>query len=503
MKKIVFSFLAAFCLAFMLTSCPGFNATRTGSVRFCVDGSKIGKSLKGSGGSREADSPDRFLMISLKGTYSQTQTVPLVDETIVTFDDIPVGSKIRAIGRVYELGSGANVSSEHTLYSGESEEIVVKDGVNELALLLGPPHRVTFTNDDGAEINSQTVEYGRKAVRPDDPTKEGYIFDGWYVDANYTSEFDFSTPITADKILYAKWIEFQTTSYTELPPETDGTAGTSGTYVNFGDWPQTIKADSVTVDETRRAVIGAYTYYKGSDGAWYAKLSSKYYKVEPIKWRVLTDNYNGKKLLLAESILINCAYYDYRNVNRTIGGSTVDPNNYKESRVRAYLNGLSYTKKESDTSEQVTDNAFVGKGFLQTAFTASAQNQIAETTVDNSADSTTDSGNNLPKASSYACENTSDKIFLLSEQEVTTSAYGFAAYNVFKGDSNGTTESSRIRMTTDYAKASGAYQGRWWLRSPSDFYSCVCEMDDIGFADHGSYVNYGNVGVVPALSLQN
>ena len=154
--------------------------------------------------------------------------------------------------------------------------------------------------------------------------------------------------------------------------------------------------------------MGANTYYKGSDGAWYAKCtektnesgykysdgtdvaqdsanSTKYFKVEPIKWRVLTNDYNGKKLLLAESILINCDYYGYYNVNRTIGNSTVYPNNYKESRVRAYLNGLSYTKKESDSADQVTDSTFAGKGFLQTAFTSTAQNQIATTNVDNSA----------------------------------------------------------------------------------------------------------------------
>ena len=307
---------------------------------------------------------------------------------------------------------------------------------------------------------------------------------------------------------------FTGTAYTALPTGTGGTAGPEGNYVLFGDWPQTEKASAVTVDESKSAVMGANTYYYGSDGAWYAKLSSKYYKVEPIKWRVLTNDYNGKKLLLAESILINCAYYDYYNVNRTIGESTVYPNNYKESRVRAYLNGLSYTKKESDTSEQVTDSAFVGKGFLQTAFTTSAQNQIATTTVDNSARSTNpdanatlwNSGNN-----EYACENTSDKIFLLSEQEVTTSAYGFAAYNVYKGDSNGTTESSRIRMTTDYSKASGAYQsstagygGWWWLRSP--YYGNSDNAREVNLSGYAYYIGsvYSNIGgVAPALSLQN
>ena len=320
---------------------------------------------------------------------------------------------------------------------------------------------------------------------------------------------------------------FTGTAYTALPAGTDGTAGPEGNYVLFGDWPQTVKASSVTVDESQSVTMGANTYYKGSDGAWYAKCtekayaygrgykysdgtdvakasanSTKYFKVEPIKWRVLTDNYSGKKLLLAESILIDCAYYDYYSVNRSIGGNTAYPNNYKESRVRAYLNGLSYTKKESGSADQVTDSTFAGKGFLQTAFTASAQNQIATTAVDNSADSTTDSGNNLSKATSYACDNTRDKIFLLSEQEVTNSDYGFDAYYA-SGTGN-----SRIRMTTDWSKASGAYQDTttgscyWWLRSPIDFDSNgVHYVFSDGNTANGYGVLINGVGVVPALTL--
>ena len=109
-----------------------------------------------------------------------------------------------------------------------------------------------------------------------------------------------------------------------------------------------------------------------------------------------------------------------------------------------------------------------------------------------------------------SARNTSDKIFLLSEQEVTTSAYGFAAYNVYKGDSNGTTESSRIRMTTDYSKASGAYQsstagygGWWWLRSPSYDRYCARVVRDSGEASYFDDVDHIIEGVVPALSLQN
>ncbi|EAE4601383.1 BspA family leucine-rich repeat surface protein, partial [Listeria monocytogenes] len=46
------------------------------------------------------------------------------------------------------------------------------------------------------------------------PVKEDYYFDGWYVDQDFTSKFDFSMPATASTTIYAKWIE----NYTVVIP---------------------------------------------------------------------------------------------------------------------------------------------------------------------------------------------------------------------------------------------------------------------------------------------
>ena len=279
----------------------------------------------------------------------------------------------------------------------------------------------------------------------------------------------------------------------------DGTLGKNGTYVYFGDWPQTIKADDVTVDETQTITKGDFTYYRGSDENWYVKCienayesgytysdektkvaklsanSTKYFKVEPIKWRVLNSNATGseKKILLAESIL-TAHKYDSSS------------NNYKDSEIRAYLTGA----------------------FLQSAFTASAANLIDDTEVDNSARSTYPDGDDNAALrndgeNEYACDKTKDKIFLLSEQEVTRNEYGFTAY-VDEGIGN-----SRIRVTTDYAKANYAYQntttgygGWWWMRSPFYYYSDdACAVYSSGYAD-GYYTVYytrggGCAGFVP------
>ena len=315
--------------------------------------------------------------------------------------------------------------------------------------------------------------------------------------------------------------------------------------VTFGLWPQTIKAANVTVNDSESKAAGAFTYCKGSDGQWYVKIkeracppvckysdgttakessadSWKWFKVEPIKWRVLTTNYNGtgKKLLFAESVLANGVYYDYKSVNRTIGGKTIYPNNYEHSRVRAFLNGLSYQRKASADGEQSDCDDFLGKGFLQTAFTADELAIIADTSVDNSERSTFPNANakqwNDGK-NPYASDTpTTDKVFLLSLQEATTGAYGFDEdYNAYKGDGTHN-ESARIRQATDYARASGANQnwteglgGWWWQRSPlydyeysaryadsngESFYSAIVSEvnDDIGYGD-----------IVPALCVGN
>jgi len=66
-------------------------------------------------------------------------------------------------------------------------------------------YTVTFDSDGGSEVASQSVLSGTTATEPVDPTKTDYVFDGWFTDAELTTEYDFSTPVTSDIILYAKW----------------------------------------------------------------------------------------------------------------------------------------------------------------------------------------------------------------------------------------------------------------------------------------------------------
>lgn len=67
-------------------------------------------------------------------------------------------------------------------------------------------YTVQFVSDYGS-FADQTVEHGKpidtgKLTIPD---VDGYTFGGWYADNTYSTKFDFSTPITGDTKVYAKW----------------------------------------------------------------------------------------------------------------------------------------------------------------------------------------------------------------------------------------------------------------------------------------------------------
>ena len=68
-------------------------------------------------------------------------------------------------------------------------------------------YTVTFNSNGGSSVASQTVLEGSTATRPADPTKSGYTFAGWYKDSSLTTAYNFSTAVTANITLYAKWTE--------------------------------------------------------------------------------------------------------------------------------------------------------------------------------------------------------------------------------------------------------------------------------------------------------
>ena len=81
-------------------------------------------------------------------------------------------------------------------------------------LIIFPNDRRTVTfnmQGHGTQVDEQHVLYNQTAVKPYVSDVAGYLFGGWYTDANCTAgtEYDFTKPVTQDITLYAKWIPYE------------------------------------------------------------------------------------------------------------------------------------------------------------------------------------------------------------------------------------------------------------------------------------------------------
>ncbi|MBR3864932.1 MAG: hypothetical protein IKJ19_07485 [Clostridia bacterium] len=245
-----------------------------------------------------------------------------------------------------------------------------------------------------------------------------------------------------------------------------------GEIIDFGFYPQSVKEDDVVVSDT----VNENGYYLGSDGECYSKIvatpyntnykfsngtiitkgNEYYFKVEPIKWIVLSKD--------SETLSVLCTNIIDGRVFSTI------PQTYMDSEIRAWLNAE----------------------FYNLAFNEIQKKLIAVTTVNNTKASTGHSSNK------NACKNTKDKIYLLSKQE---------ACNL--DNQNEGRSSVRERIASDYARATGVGilttldrygNGAWWLRSP---YHASINYAWIGNTDGSIFYSFQTSvkGIVPVLQI--
>ena len=188
-----------------------------------------------------------------------------------------------------------------------------------------------------------------------------------------------------------------------------------GDYVYFGEFPQKIKADSVSITDIP-ALNGVYI---GSDGERYLKVKAApylgtgysftngegivpgreyYFKIEPIKWRIIFEE-GDTVLLHCDTIIANMAF--------DAGGS----NNYFESDLCEWLNGE----------------------FLNTAFSEVEKEIIIERI--------SDGGDNV-----YT-----ELVYTLPEPEAKEYMY----------DEVNASSMAMQRCTSDYSRATGVYYTNW------------------------------------------
>jgi len=94
--------------------------------------------------------------------------------------------------------SSAPVTSDLTLYADWYEL---------------PKYTVTYELDGGTGVVESEEVYEGFTATLGTPTRSGYLFDGWYADSSFNTEFNESTPINTDTTIYAKWIKILTVTY--------------------------------------------------------------------------------------------------------------------------------------------------------------------------------------------------------------------------------------------------------------------------------------------------
>ena len=200
-----------------------------------------------------------------------------------------------------------------------------------------------------------------------------------------------------------------------------------GDYVYFGYYPQDIKASGITVS----SIADEDGYYVGSDNQRYEKVVSTpyeqnykfsnnavvgsgvtyYFKLMPIKWRVLSRS-NGNAFITCETILAN------RDYGLSLDADGEINYDWGISAMREFLNNEFYHK----------------------AFNTMQKNLVQETYLE--------------------YENVMEKIFLLNYPDTQNPEYGFDIPDAMS------------RMTSDYARSTGAFMdtndrygyGIWWNR---------------------------------------
>lgn len=208
---------------------------------------------------------------------------------------------------------------------------------------------------------------------------------------------------------------------------------------------------------------------------------------QPIKWRVLDIDSNGNALLLSDK-LIDIAKYNESNVDTT----------WETCTLRSYLNCY-------DQNSNALLKDYSSTGLLNNAFSPEERNVINITNVMNA---------DNPKFNTEGGNNTSDKLFCLSIDEVRNQHYGFIKNDFVESTSEteycSENDLSRKCFTTHFSARKNistggdysSYCGLWWLRSPGENSNRAAYVDDSGVINASHKYDYSSmIRIRPALRM--
>lgn len=108
--------------------------------------------------------------------------------------------------KVIGTAGSSVIRSSNNFVSTKGGEDRYAATAQDVTVIVSDGCRIRFETNGGSEVPDQSVALGGKIKQPDDPTKDGLYFAGWYSDIDLQNQWDFGKDtVSGNMTLYAKW----------------------------------------------------------------------------------------------------------------------------------------------------------------------------------------------------------------------------------------------------------------------------------------------------------
>jgi uncharacterized repeat protein (TIGR02543 family) len=218
------------------------------------DGSGTGGTSGGDGGNTVDRGVATISFDSRGGSAILPRTVHIGDALNMDPDEIPTrhGATFEGWytddGTPYVFSSTNTVTGDITLHA--KWEITEHPRPTEPS--EPPIFIVSFETNGGSPVPDESVRSGSRVTQPSIPTKTGLFFDGWYT--NDGAYYDFSTPVTENITLYAKWVNPVTVNF-----DTNGGSTISDQVISYDPNIKVTVDKPLDPTKSGRKFVGWYT----------------------------------------------------------------------------------------------------------------------------------------------------------------------------------------------------------------------------------------------------
>ena len=145
----------------------------------------------------------KFSAINYKITYHNVEGLINLNQDKHSIETPAILMPVNKEGHTFD---GWYFDSEFTNQVVDNTFSYTQGEVDLYAKFTPNEYTITFDSDGGSEVSPITAEYGAEVVRPQDPTKDGFEFLGWFIEGTNV-QYIFTTMGASDVKLCAKWIK--------------------------------------------------------------------------------------------------------------------------------------------------------------------------------------------------------------------------------------------------------------------------------------------------------